>query len=65
MSEAAATPLAFVRRDDLTPICSHCDKELNEVYVKSKGIGFIEGKNVLYFCPHCSKVLGFGQSRMI
>lgn len=65
MSEAAATPLEFVKRDDLTPICSHCDKELHEVYCKSKGIGFIEGKNVLYFCPHCRKVLGFGQSRMI
>ena len=65
MSEDTATPLEFVQRNDLTPICSHCSNELKEVYVRSKGIGFIEGKNVLYFCPHCRKVLGFGQSRMI
>ena len=65
MSETAITSLEFVQRNDLAPICPHCTKELNEVHVRSKGIGFIEGKNVLYFCPHCRKVLGFGQSRMI
>ncbi len=54
-----------VKRDDLSPLCSHCSQELTEVYVRSKGLGFIEGKNMVYFCPHCLKVLGFGQSRMI
>jgi len=57
--------LEITKREDVTPICPHCEKELDEVYVKTKGAGFVEGKNVLFFCPHCSKVLGFGQSRMI
>ena len=33
--------------------------------MKDKGSGFVEGRNVMYFCPHCLKVLGFGQSRTI
>ncbi len=57
--------LNVVRRNDLTPLCCHCDKELTEVYSKTKGTGFVVGKDVMYFCPHCRKVLGFAQSRMI
>jgi hypothetical protein len=65
MSKANAKPLKIVKRNDLVPICCHCGKKLTEVYSKSKGSGFIEGRDVMYFCPHCMKVLGFGQSRMI
>ena len=59
------TPFSVVKRDDLTPVCPHCEAKLPEVYIRTKGVGFIEGKNIMYFCPHCQKVLGFGQSRMI
>jgi len=59
------TPFNVVKRDDLIPLCPHCERELPEVYIRTKGMGFVEGKNVLYFCPSCRKVLGFGQSRMI
>ena len=24
----------------------------------------VVGRNSIFFCPHCRKVLGFGQSRM-
>ena len=65
MNKADSKPLHFVKRNDLNPLCCHCDKELTDVYMKSKGSGFVEGKNVMYFCPNCLKVLGFGQSRMI
>ena len=58
-------PFSVVKRDDLVPRCPHCAQELAEVYMRTKGSGFVEGKNVMYFCPHCHKVLGFGQSRMI
>lgn len=61
----AKTELRFTQRDDIAPICPFCQKWLDEVYVKTKGLGWLEGKNVLYFCPFCSKVLGFGQSRMM
>ena len=59
------TRLKIVKRNDLTPLCCHCERRLTEVYSKSSGPGFVVGKDTVYFCPHCSKVLGFGQSRMI
>ena len=65
MTKAAAKPLNIVKRDDLTPLCSYCNKELTEIYAKSKGVPFIQGMNIVYFCPHCRKVLGLAQSRMI
>lgn len=58
-------PFQIVKREDLSPLCPHCEKELTEVYTRAKGVPFVQGTNVVYFCPHCSKVLGFGQGRMI
>jgi len=55
----------FTKREDISPICPFCEKWLDEVYINTKGLGWMEGKNVIYFCPFCSKVLGFGQSRMM
>ncbi len=65
MSKAEARPWTITKRDDLVPICPHCEKKLSEIYSKSQGAGFVMGKDTVYFCPHCSKVLGFAQSRMI
>lgn len=45
--------------EDVWPICPHCRKELNEVWCKSKGLGFVEKKQFL-LCPHCRCFLGFG-----
>ena len=45
--------------DDVWPICPHCKQELKFIWVKSKGIGFIERKQFL-LCPHCRSFLGFG-----
>ena len=61
----AKKPLEFVKRNDLSPLCPHCEKELPEVHTRSKGAPFIQGTNIVFFCPHCRKVLGFGQGRMI
>lgn len=58
-------PFNIVRREDLVPLCPHCNEALPEVYARVKGVGFVVGRNVVFFCPHCSKVLGFAQSRMI
>ena len=55
----------IVKRNDLTPLCGHCDRKLTEIYSQTKGSGFVVGKDTVYFCPHCRKVLGFAQSRMI
>jgi uncharacterized protein with PIN domain len=65
MGASAAKPMTIVKRNDLNPICCHCSKELTEVYAKTSGVPFIAGKNSMFFCPHCRKVLGFAQSRMI
>lgn len=65
MSEPEVRQLEVVKRDDLAPICPHCEQDLSEIYAKSQGAGFVMGKDTVYFCPHCSKVLGFAQSRMI
>ena len=37
---------------------------VNIQYYKAKGFPIFTGKNVMYFCPSCQKVLGFAQSRM-
>jgi len=58
-------PFEIVKREDLSPLCPHCAKALTEVYTRAKGVPFVQGTNVVYFCPHCNKVLGFGQGRMI
>ena len=55
----------ITKREDLLPKCPFCQMDLGEVFVKTKGLGWLEGRNVVYFCPHCQKVLGFGQSRMM
>lgn len=59
------SPFNVVKREDLVPRCPHCEEELTEVYTKGKGVPLIAGHNVLFFCPHCLKVLGFGHGRMI
>jgi uncharacterized protein with PIN domain len=58
-------PFVIVKREDLAPVCPHCEEELTEVYTKAKGVPFAAGTNVVYFCPHCRKVLGIGHGRMI
>ena len=40
------------------PICPFCEQELQEVKYKNLfGSGFARGK-LIFFCPHCRKVLG-------
>ncbi|SHE67753.1 hypothetical protein SAMN02745164_00915 [Marinitoga hydrogenitolerans DSM 16785] len=56
--------MKITKQEEIRPICPYCEKELDEIYVKTKGVGLITGKNAIYFCPHCHKILGVGQSRM-
>ena len=44
------------RKDDVAPICPHCNAKLTTVWHQELG-GFF-GKRYVYFCPHCKKVLG-------
>jgi len=45
-----------IEKDDITPICPHCQAQLQTVYFRQMSSTF--GKRYIYFCPHCHKVLG-------
>jgi len=44
------------RKDDVDPVCPHCSKSLKRVWFHR--IRSVLGKQQVYFCPHCKKVLG-------
>jgi uncharacterized Zn-finger protein len=45
--------------EDAIPMCPYCKKELREIWIKTKGIGWIEQKQVL-MCPYCQAFLAYG-----
>ncbi len=53
-----------VPRNDLLPRCPHCSVELPEVYTRTEGTGPAQGRDAVYFCPHCRRVLGVGSGGM-
>lgn len=58
-------PFQVIRRDDLNPVCPHCEEQIGQVYYKARGVGwFFFPRSAIYFCPRCHKVLGLGQSKM-
>lgn len=63
--EKNAMELKLTERDDLSPVCPHCDATLNEIYTRTKGFPYITADNCVYFCPHCLKVLSIARSRMM
>lgn len=47
--------------EDVTPLCPHCEDEIEEVWWKEIG-GWL-GKRYIYFCPGCRKVLGISHRK--
>ncbi len=43
-------------RNDVSPICPHCETALNALHCRR--LSSIFGKRYIFFCPHCRKVLG-------
>ena len=43
-------------REDIDPVCPHCEKGLREIWVRR--LGGVFGKRYVYMCAHCRKVLG-------
>ena len=41
------------------PVCPKCEKVLDEIWLKTKGLGIVEQKQII-MCPHCQALLGFG-----
>jgi len=54
-----SVPCAVVRREDLVPLCPHCETELPETYMRRPRGRFGIGRGFVFFGPHCRKVLGF------
>lgn len=50
----------LTKRNDISPKCPHCEEELGEVFYQNAGLVFL-GRNAIYYCPSCHKVLGVGQ----
>ncbi|MBN2315435.1 MAG: hypothetical protein JXM79_16010 [Sedimentisphaerales bacterium] len=44
---------------DVVPKCPYCRKKLDTIWIKTKGIGIVEQKQLI-ICPHCESFLGFG-----
>ena len=59
-TQASPKPCTVVRREDLDPICPHCDAEIPEIYSRKPKGSFGIGRGYVFFCPHCKRVLGCG-----
>ena len=46
------------------PKCPFCNGEVNLENVKkeTKGQGFLK-QEIMYYCPHCEKILGFSRGK--
>jgi len=44
---------------DEIPKCPKCETNLDEIWLKTKGIGIVEQKQIV-MCPYCKSFLGFG-----
>jgi hypothetical protein len=41
------------------PKCPKCEKRLETVWIKTKGTGIVEQKQII-MCPYCQVLLGYG-----
>lgn len=48
--------MQIVEKNDITPICPHCNTQLTSVAFRE--LRAFLGRRYVYFCPHCHKVLG-------
>ena len=54
----------LTKRENISPKYPYHEEKLGEIFYQEKGFPIYEGKNVMYFCPSCQKVLGFAESVM-
>ncbi len=53
--------LPVEEKNDVLPICPHCEKALAKVWCRKLESFF--GKRYIYFCPECKKVLGLSHRK--
>ena len=44
---------------NVVPKCPHCSELLDKIWIKTKGLGIVEQKQII-ICPHCEAFLGYG-----
>ncbi len=44
---------------DAVPKCPSCSKQLDKVWMKKRGFGVLEQKQII-MCPYCQAFLGYG-----
>jgi hypothetical protein len=44
-----------VEKENITPVCPHCEKKVEKLIEVSRGFFSI---NRVYCCPHCHKIVG-------
>ncbi|HOB97205.1 MAG TPA: hypothetical protein PKM43_00500 [Verrucomicrobiota bacterium] len=44
---------------NVLPKCPKCDKRLDKIWIKTKGTGIVEQKQIV-MCPYCETLLGYG-----
>lgn len=44
---------------DIEARCPHCNAELDRLWIKTKGLGVFEQRQVV-ICPHCHVFLAYG-----
>jgi hypothetical protein len=49
-------------REDVRPICPHCEKQLDRLSAQTLSSSFLS-KRLVYMCPHCQKVLGISHRK--
>ena len=49
------------RKDDVQPVCPHCEAPLRNVWMRE--LGGVLGKRYVYFCSQCRKVLGISHRK--
>ncbi len=53
--------MQILERNDLSPVCPHCESQLEEVF--SKKVKTTLGVRFVYFCSRCRKVLGLSHRK--
>lgn len=57
-TEARVAPATAVLREDLTPVCPHCEVEIPVIGFRRLRGPFGVGRAHVFLCPQCRKVLG-------
>jgi hypothetical protein len=50
-----------IRRTEITPVCPHCEREVEELIQVKRGWFAI---NRVFCCPHCRKIVGMTAGEM-